>query len=312
MSSLISVDGRQRTNRDSSDDEECLSWDRFVNEDWRAGSPRLCTIPVRWQDITEEHPLYPRHVPGRDLTLEISAILNRNKVATELIYFCTRQSILEPDVEPIPTASVVAKKQNISEYWLSVSREILRFLHSKGIMDMSVEISDVRASEPDKCFPVVENDAIFPIWDQVLNTIFHSFDIQDWNSVGCYPIEKHEDWSRNPATVLVTVDTSSRNWRLSREAIISILNDFNLPMVAVKIKRANVICAGSLTSTFPDTVPLGTAQVGQSVGRRDYEGSCGTFGRWVELFDRKVSRWRTFGLTCSHVALPDNIPGKIT
>lgn len=308
----ISADGRQRSNRGSSDDEEYPAWDGFVNEDWRAGGPRLCTTPVQWWDIPEEHPLYSRLIPGRDLTLEISTILHRNNVAINLIHFCICQSVLEPEVEPILTASVVAKKQNINEDWLSVSHEILQFLHSKGIMRISVEIRDERSSEPDKCFPIVESDAIFSLWDQVLDTILHACDIEDWNSVGCYRIGKYKDWSRNPATILVTVDTSSRDWRLSRESIISILNELNLPMVAVKIVRTNVIRAVSLTSTFADTAPHGTARVGQSVGRRNYEGSSGTFGGWVEIFDRKVAQWCTFGLTCSHVALPVNIPGKMT
>lgn len=250
-------------------------------------------------------------MPGHDLALEISGILRRSEVVTELIFFCTRQSILEPEAEPILTAVIAAKKRDISEDWLSVSREILQFLHFKGLVGISVEISDARASKPDECHPIIEKDAIFSVWDQVLDTILHSCDIRDWNSVGCYRIGKHKDWSANPATVLVTVDTSSRDWRPSREIIISILNEFNLPMVAVKIKRANIVCATSLTSSFPDTAAQATAQVGQSVGRRNYEGGCGTFGGWVELFDNKTAQWCTYGLTCSHVALPDDVPGKI-
>lgn len=110
-------------------------------------------------------------MPGRDLTLEISAIIRRSKVATELVLFCTRQPILEPEAEPIFMAVIAAKKRDISEDWLSVSREILQYLHSKGLVGISVEISDARASEPDKCYPIVENDVIFSVWDQVLDTI---------------------------------------------------------------------------------------------------------------------------------------------
>ncbi|ODM21181.1 hypothetical protein SI65_04234 [Aspergillus cristatus] len=76
-------------------------------------------------------------------------------------------------------------------------------------------------------------------------------------------------------------------------------------MVAVKIKRANIICATSLKSSFPDITVQDTVQVGQSVGRRDNEGDCGTVGGWV---DKKTAQWCTFGLTCSHVALPDDVP----
>ncbi|ODM21180.1 hypothetical protein SI65_04233 [Aspergillus cristatus] len=84
--SLLSADGRKRSNRGFSDDED-LAWDGLVNEDWRTGGPHLCTIPVNWQDIPKEHPLYSRLVPGRDLTLKISAILRRSKVATEIYLF---------------------------------------------------------------------------------------------------------------------------------------------------------------------------------------------------------------------------------
>ena len=175
-----------------------------------------------------------------------------------------------------------------------------------------MDIRDARAGQPDACFPIVEGDAIFAVWDKVLDAILDTCDTQDWNSVGCYHIGKEQkNWSQNPATVLVTVDkaASARDWRPSREAVVAILDAFDLPMVAVKIVGADVVCAASSTPTeFPNAKDLleSTVRAGKSVGRCQYEGESGTFGGWIELLDRETEQWRVLGLTCSHVALPDN------
>lgn len=309
--SSISADGRQRTNRGSSNDEH-LTPDGLISEDLRAGGPHLCTLPEEWRPITEDHPLYSRLTPDRDLALKIFDICYRFNVFVEAVVFCTFQSVLQPEDQPIFTAFLPAKKRDKNEDWVSLSREVLQFLYSEGIAGISVEIRDARAAKPDACFPIVESDAIFAVWGKVLDSILDFCDTQDWNSVGCYHIGKEEkNWSQNPATVLVTVDktASSRDWRASREAVVTILDAFELPMVAVKIVGADIVCAASPTPTeFPNTKDLleSTVRAGESVGRCHYEGECGTIGGWIEVLDRETDRWRVFGLTCSHVALPDN------
>lgn len=312
----ISADGRRRKNRGSSNDEH-LTWDGLISEDLRAGGPRLCTLPAEWRFITEDHPLYSRVTPDWDIAPKIFDICHRFNVLVEAVIFCTLQSVLQPESQPIFTAVIPAKKRDKNEDWVSLSREVLQFLHSEGIVGISVDIRDARAGEPDACFPIVESDAIFACWGKVLDSILDFCDTQDWSSVGCYRIGKDEkNWSQNPATVLVTVNktASSRDWRPSREAIVAILDGFELPMVAVKIVGADIVCAASPTPPeFPNAEDLleSTVRVGKSVGRCQYEGESGTFGGWIELLDRETEQWRVFGLTCSHVALPDNVAGKV-
>ena len=60
-------------------------------------------------------------------------------------------------------------------------------------------------------------------------------DIEKWNSVGVFRIGKDDDWRCNAPTVLVAVGNSSEtDHDKNREAIVEVLNGFDLPMVGVK------------------------------------------------------------------------------
>lgn len=309
-SSSSSEGQRSRSNRGSSSDGEPQAWDGFVNEDWRAGGPDLCTIPALTYNIPRTHPLYGRLVTdSTQLYLGVQSILDGADVNTMSIRFCGRQSKFEPEDQPTLTAFIAATKRSIEEDWISVSRSVCQFLHSQGILRISVEICDARALAPDFFYPLSPSDAIFPIWDRVLETILRTCDLTDWNSVGCYRIGKHEHRNMNPPTVIVTVDTSLPDWRPTRDTIVSILDFFNLPMVGVKIKRDKMVFGASSKPDLSATSLQDMLRVGHSIGRRGYRGS-GTFGGWVQLFNGNTGRWHAFGITCSHVALPIDVPGK--
>ena len=65
-------------------------------------------------------------------------------------------------------------------------------------------------------------------------------DIEKWNSVGVFRIGKDDDWRCNAPTVLVAVGNSSEtDHDKNREAIVEVLNGFDLPMVEVKVVRAS-------------------------------------------------------------------------
>lgn len=69
---------RSRSNKGSSNDDEPKGCDGFVNDDWRAGGPCLCTIPALTHTIRRGHPLYDRLVTdGILLYQEIQPILDR-------------------------------------------------------------------------------------------------------------------------------------------------------------------------------------------------------------------------------------------
>ena len=309
-STASSEDQRSRSNKGSSNDDEPQGSDGFVNEDWRAGGPYLCTIPTLTCKIPRDHPLYDRLVMDSiPLYLEIAPILESAGVNERSMGFLRRQSLFEPEAQPIVTLSIDATKRDTEEDWLSVSRSVCEFLDSQGLPDVSVEICDARAVLPDLYHLIVPEDAIFPIWDRVLETMLENCDLTDWNSVGCYRIGKEEDWKKNPPTVIVTVNNSLPDWRPTRETIVAILDSFHLPMVGVKIKRDNIIFGCSSRPNISSTSLKDMVQVGHSIGRRGYRGESGTFGGWVELLNSATGQWHTFGLTCAHSVLPSDVPG---
>ena len=71
-----------------------------------------------------------------------------------------------------------------------------------------------------------------------------------------------------------------------------------------------IVQFGSLSEkpNLPRSAFADNAQVSQSIRHQRYEGS-GTFGGWIELHNPDNGRWYLYGLTCSHVVLPEDEPG---
>lgn len=192
-----SPDGRLRTSWNSSTDKRIMAYDGFFNEDYRVGGPYICSIPVITYDIPEHHALYPRLVlDNDDLYHSIHSILWRNSIQTRSIRFCERlknRSRGESGTYGLDHSY----KKDVNEGWLSPCREICAFVHSKGVINVYVEISDMRAFTSDRYDLIPESDPIFPIWDHVLATILDTCDTQHWNSVGCFRIGKSNDWTQD-------------------------------------------------------------------------------------------------------------------
>lgn len=132
-----------------------------------------------------------------------------------------------------------------------------------------------------------------------------------WNSVGCYRIEKSYDGALNPLTILVIVDYTDKDWRDSREAIVSVLDQFELHGVAVTMKKDEIFQFSlSLENPeLPETALADNAQLGQSVAHKGYKKDYGTFGGWIQLLNAIDSHWYEYGLACSHEFIPDDDPG---
>ena len=126
--------------------------------------------------------------------------------------------------------------------------------------------------------------------------------------MGCYCIGKSDDGALKPSTILVTVDDADKDWQDSREAIVSVLDQFELHGVAVTIKKDEVFQFSlSLEKPgLPETALADNAQVGQSVARKGYKKGYGTFGGWIQLHNPIDGHWYEYGLTCSHVVIPDD------
>lgn len=163
--STSSEDRKSRSNRGSSDDEELQAWDGFVNEDWRAGSPFLCTVPVVSHDVLPSHPFYDPLGVLNDrndhIYQGVDSILTAANVKINFIHFCGRQSKFEPEAQLTLTALIGATKRNVEENWLAMSRAVHEFLQSQGTSGISVEIFDGREFARDRYHPIVSSDAIF-------------------------------------------------------------------------------------------------------------------------------------------------------
>ena len=308
----LSPDGRSRSSRESSSDEDTQAWDGFVNEDFRAGGPYICPLPALSFTILPGNRLFHRLQRDQPALAEhITSILRRANVDVHAVSFCGRKWEIETEAGPVTTVFIRATKRSLNEDWVTPSRDVRQFLFGQGIQNISVEICDRRAVELDKIHPVPPADPVFPIWTQVRNTILHNCNTRGWNSIGCHRIGKNDDSALNPSTILVTVDDTDKDWRDTREMIISILDGFALGSLAVKVKRDEIVQLGSALPkpAFPKSALADNAQVGQSVGHHGYEGGSGTFGGWVELHNPDNGRWYLYGLTCSHVVLPEDEPG---
>ena len=302
---------RKRTSRGSSDDQDSVQDDGFINEAFRAGGPQLCTVPVATDSITPAHPSYQFVTDNMErLTRTIMSLLADAGVRSQKnIFFCTRQSVFERESEAVLTLFIEAEKTAFDNTWLNASREIYGFFCRENLPGFSVEIADSRAFDVDKIFPLHPRDPIFAQWYGVVNSIWTHCYLEDVSTIGCFRIGKSDDWEQNPPTVLITVDPNTDlDWKTMREDVILILENHYLSMVAIKIQRDDVLRGSGLIRSpdMPLDVLQGSALVGQSLGRRGLDDKQGTFGGFVELQHPHTHEWVCFGISCTHCVLPDD------
>lgn len=282
--------------------------DDFMNEAFRAGGPYLCSVPTNTFQIPQNHYLYVPLVLDRDRFIDYTlAILMEHGILCYEFHICLRQSKYSPEISPIPTVFVLAKKpeDTTTRTWIDASREIREVLINHNVEGVSVEIADERAFELPYIFPVCGDDVIVPVWDSLCAAILGAFDEHRyWNSLGCYRIGSSETWIGNAVTVLLMVNRdSSKNWKPTRDRIVDVLRAFNLANVAVSIVKDEMVRSGGGALPIADSVCDGNVVVGQSIGIRGTQ-SLGTFGGYLQLFNQATNKWEPFGVTCFHCIDP--------
>lgn len=302
---------RTRTSKRSSDDQDPVQDDGFINEAFRAGGPQLCTVPVITELLSPDHPSYHFVTDNLDLlTATVLSLLTNGGVrGVKEMFFCMRQSVFDKEPEPIITLLVEADKTAFDSTWLNVSREIHSFFCRQNIPQCSIEIADNRAFDMDKIFPLDPSDRIFAQWYEVVDSIWTHCHLEDVNTIDCFRIGRSDNWRENPPTVFITVNPNTGlDWKMMREDVIIILENHYLSMVAVKIQRDRIIrgFANTRCPDMPLDVLLGPALAGQSLGRQGLNDKQGTFGGHIQLQHPHSHEWFTFGISCTHFVLPDD------
>ncbi|KAJ9289366.1 hypothetical protein DTO021C3_3192 [Paecilomyces variotii] len=302
-------DGRRRKNRDSSNDADSAELpDGLVDEDFRAGGPYLCHVPVRSIELHRSSPFSsPMDSRGLHLVRVISEILRSYDIQPQLLDFCGRISTIDPEMSPTPTVVVLTENRPFGNRWIDACRSIRRLLVAReGLYQYSVEIASRRAFQPPFYFPTKHTDAIYRMWPHVLDRILAMDITTDVNAIDCFRMGYEERRDDNPPTVILSVERrSQRNWKVLRESIVHLLNSLGLWSVGVSIGPGAVV----KQVAHPLDLYKTGAQAGVSLGvhgsnNNNNNKAAGTFAGWIEIENPRTNQWEKFGLTCFHCVDP--------
>lgn len=295
---------KRRTRGSSEDDEDQEQPEYLLNEDFRAGGPSLCPVPVVSLPVNLPEVKALDENPHRSNVFETLRSWN---VDVRGYGVCMRRSQFYMEDTPVPTLLILAKKHKLDSNWRKACKQIRSFLNLIGCSHVSVEIAHERAFEPTQCFPIKPNNAIYPVWNQVRTTILHEIDLEDWKILECFRLGTSQNPNNNFPTIMVTVDgNSTQKWQPVREHIVGILNRFNLKDVAVAIAKGRVWRStnGGMEKDLPPSTWEKKAQFDISLGFRGSLHSSATFGGYLDLKNKK-GNWHRFETTCYHAILPD-------
>lgn len=150
----------------------------------RAGGPYLCSLPIELRIIPREHRLGSwstiKTPAGKNLFSYIHEMLrDRNiRLGCEGLWdrpgnvaLYLRQSIFNPEPEPIPTVLIKANRDTVDNAWVKGARDIYAFLCEMSLEYVSVEFVTHPRDDPPYTFPVRQNHPVCEKWDSVLAAI---------------------------------------------------------------------------------------------------------------------------------------------
>ncbi|KAL3452344.1 hypothetical protein BJX65DRAFT_303179 [Aspergillus insuetus] len=283
----------RRSNRSSSATEAApLPFDRFIEEDFRAGGPALCQPPV--ETITDIPSDIAQHKALQDPQKQ--HMQNMNSIATnagvrvkEILYCGRRSAFARPRPNLRFTVLVYAERGNPTERgWINAARLIFQYLTRNGIHNVVVEIIDRRFDQRPSIFPCHPTDRIWSNWVRVSRDIINSIDLR------------------------VGVDAGIRaNWQDLREVVIRVLDRYELGSVSILIRWDTLWLGARKGPSQP--APAGTTATeeditdicpGTSLHPHSAQDGTATFGGWLEL-RWKDTKWQAYGVTCTHCVIPD-------
>ncbi|OQE83427.1 hypothetical protein PENNAL_c0032G05952 [Penicillium nalgiovense] len=235
-------DGRRiRTSCDSNDDIGIwhVEPDGFINEAKRVGGPYLCCFPVKMQKLKHDDPLVD--------------ILEDYVLLQKII-----STLTEHDIHPIsmklrecqskidffnlrPTFIVSATRDTFDDSWILACRQIWRHFSDADLGQVNVEISDPEIYAR-SLWPVQTSDPVWPVHDELQRRMIAEINLTDTCAIMTVHVGTTQKREKMPLAVLMVVRyQSNRDWRNTRDLIVNILDDLNLPMVGVVITKGQVL-----------------------------------------------------------------------
>ncbi|CAI7596084.1 unnamed protein product, partial [Penicillium glandicola] len=229
---------RTRTSCDRNDDTG--RWrvepDGFINEARRAGGPYLFPLPAVKLRLKLDDPL-SEILEDYTLVRPIISILTEHGISIRSMKLrkCEYDFFNEGDY--LPTLILSATRDTFDDSWVRASRQIWRHLSNVGLGQINVEISDLEIL-PYFFSPMRKTDRVWPVYMEILQRIQAEFDVTDMIGLRVIRMGTTDSGEKLPLTVNMDVRyDSNRDWRNTRDDIVKLLDDMDLPMVGVIITK---------------------------------------------------------------------------
>ncbi|KAJ5355676.1 hypothetical protein N7517_010285 [Penicillium concentricum] len=231
-------DGRRiRTSCDRNDDTGIwhVEPDGFINETKRAGGPYLCAFPVQMRKLKPNDPLNDIFEDCVLFRKIFSTLAEHNVYPLSMkLRECQHTEDL---FNFMPTLIFSAIRNTFDDSWILACRQIWKHFSDAGLGQVNIEVSDPGAytfffRAPKK------SDPIWPVHGELQRRIMAAIDSTDMTLLTAGPVGMNQDEENLLQAVVMCVKyRSNRDWRNTRDLIVHVLDEFNLPMVGVIIMK---------------------------------------------------------------------------
>ncbi|KAJ5503863.1 hypothetical protein N7463_006737 [Penicillium fimorum] len=148
---------------------------------------------------------------------------------------------LYPLLKPVATLIITATRDTFTDDWVQASRQIWKHSSGNQLGHVNVEILDPLLYKPFHFWPMELENPCHLIHSEVVEKVTNEFNVTDSINIGAFRIGTTSDVEDSEVFMLLTVDfKSKRDWRGPQEQIVSILKEFNLPMVGAMFQKSKM------------------------------------------------------------------------
>lgn len=296
---------RARRNKGASEGDDVSERGEIRNEEFRAGGPHLCNLPVFSGPLNTKSQLYLCWF--RDgLADEVKIFLDGFNVQWREILAVTRECARKSEA-PVETIFILAERKALTEDWIRPCEAIRKHCISRGLFQANVELADERGLKPVLSSIVERTAPILQKWHILEPKILSLLGTEPWLAVELLRRGQDLTDNNNPITVVITIEEQSdSDWSSIRDKVVRLLEDSECAYVAVEIGRG-IVSTGAQKDPrmLPEQAYNLPALPGTSIAARGSSMSAGTFGCYLKIRQSSNHKWETKGITCHHVLLPD-------